>query len=121
MLFVSGSVFGQDSINLKLPISRHERKKQDEFIKENIIGKWKDQNSILYFYPKNTYSIIFDDGKKESGFWEIKKSKIILTVNPSHIEYSYAILYFTKFKMKYKATDHMEDQTIWEAIKVGKF
>ncbi len=121
MLSVSAFAFGQDTFNTNLPISKKEHKKQDNFIKEHIIGKWKDQNSTIFFYPKNTYSILYDEGSKESGYWEIKKSKIILTISPSYFEQSYKILFFSKTTMKYQLTDIKQDQTIWAATKIAKF
>jgi len=50
IVFISISAFGQDIINTNLPISKKEYKKQDNFIRENIIRKWKDQNSTIFFF-----------------------------------------------------------------------
>jgi len=130
MLFVAVSSFGQDTLNTKLPVSNRQHKKQDDFTRENIIGKWKDQNSTISFYSKGTYSTLFDTGTKDSGYWEIKKSKLILTIRPSYFEQTYQLLYFSKNKMRYQAIDSRraedfvflpEDHTIWIATKIANF
>lgn len=130
MIFVAASSFAQDTLNTKLPISNKEHKKQDIFIRENIVGKWKDQNSTLYFYSKGSYFFQHDSGGKDSGYWRIKKSKLILTRRPSHQEDIYKLHYFSKTNMDFQMADnkqlgefiiYMHDPTIWMATKIENF
>jgi hypothetical protein len=130
MVCVAAASFAQDTLNTKPPITNREHKKQDDFTRKNIIGKWKDQNSTISFYLKGTYATQFDSGAKDSGYWEIKKSKLILTTRPSYFEQTYKLIYFSKTEMKYQAIDSKraedfvslpEDYTIWIARKIANF
>lgn len=121
LISVPGIGKAQDTALLDKSLPRFERKKQDAFIREYIVGKWKDQNATLYFFPGGKSLTVYDDSTKINGFWEIKNGKILFIERPSYEVISYDILYFSKTQMKYQLSETYQDPTIWSAVKVGKF
>jgi hypothetical protein len=97
---------------------------QDEFTMQNLIGKWKDQNSTTIFKKNGTYSTTFDNGIAEYGKWSVEKNILSLR---GEIPYAYGV-YFTAYnilsfsptKFEYQLVDKQEDSTIWIAYKIEK-
>ncbi len=110
---------GQDSLQLNTR-SRKERKKNDAFIRKNLPGKWKDQNSTLYFYPNGNLLIRWDaDSLTFSGVWEIDKGRLMTYEIPSLYSVEYEIFYFSPVRMKFQGRNY--DKNLWIADKIGRF
>lgn len=120
--FFSLQLIAQDPDSVGTSLSKRERKEQDNYIKNNLVGKWKDQNSTISFFPNSRFLIVFDSiGIEQKGFWEIRKGKLILTEHPSYVETVYKISSFSTSKMEYQETGRNTDPTIWIARKIAHF
>jgi hypothetical protein len=117
ILFISTSASGQTSVSDSSIL-------QDIFIRQNLIGEWKDQNSTTIFKKNGTYSTTFDDGKAEYGKWSVEK-KILSFRGEAPDSFSayftaYKILFFSPAKFEYQLLDAQTDNTIWIAFKIIK-
>lgn len=89
-----------------------------KFIKKNLIGKWKDQNSTIIFKKHGRYINIYDNKKtKEYGSWEIRLNRLVFFVEGFPIGTSYDILYISPTTMKTRLSNCTKD-TIWIANKI---
>lgn len=97
---------------------------QDKFIRQNLIGEWKDQNSTTVFKKNGSYSTAFDDGNFEHGKWSVDNN--VLTLRAEILDdyggylTAYNILFFSTTKMEYQLLDPEADTTIWIAFKTLK-
>ena len=89
----------------------------EKFIRINISGQWKDQNSITSFFTNGSYLIKYDNGSEEIGSWKLESKKLILSVNGTSIEEVYNILDFTGITMKIQLVNG-SDSTIWVSKKL---
>jgi hypothetical protein len=90
---------------------------EPDFIKQNIIGTWKDQNSETTF-KKRRYFLRYDDTKIEDyGTWKIKENKLILYSDLFPSVITYTILYFSPgmFKIQFGSSN---DAEIWIANRI---
>jgi hypothetical protein len=108
---------------------------QEKYIKENIVGKWKDQNSTLVFRKDKSFSIVLDDAfynskkVKIEGGWRIKDNQLILIQyskngirmigpkSPTAPTESYEILYFSPTLMHLLFVG-ADSKMIWIARKI---
>ena len=77
IMFSSLSMFGQnsnDGTSDTLIIYRNKKLPSDKMIEKMLVGKWKDENSTIFFYKNRTYLLNFDTGEKQEGFWNINNS-----------------------------------------------
>ena len=116
-LSISGSAIGQTSVKDVAVL-------QDKFIRQNIVGKWKDQNSTTIFKKNGTYSTAIDDGNAESGKWSVERNILSFRgeVLDSYGAYFtvYNILSFSPTKFEYQLAGIQSDSTIWIAFKIVK-
>ena len=100
-------------------ITEDTTKEADRFIRENIIGLWKDQNSLFEFKKNGGFIIIYDNPHHAlQGWWAVKKSRLTISYNfPGEDEYH--ILKFTPGKIEFKNENNSPDQTLWIAWKIG--
>lgn len=117
ILLISTSAFGQTAIKDSSIL-------KDEFIRQNLIGEWKDQNSTTIFKKNGIYSSTFDDGKVDHGKWSVEKN--ILSFRGEVLDsfgtyfIAYNILSFSPTKLEYQLVDTQSDSTIWIAFKIVK-
>lgn len=82
------------------------------FIKQHIIGTWKDQNSKVTF-KKRRFTILYYDTKTEDyGTWKIKANELIFYSDLFPIVTTYTILYFSQDMFKIQLRSN-KDATIW--------
>lgn len=97
---------------------------RDKFIRQNIVGEWKDQNSTTVFKKNGSFSSTFDDGNYEHGKWSVEKNILTLRVEilDGYGGYLtvYNILFFSSTKMEFQLIDPETDATIWIAFKTVK-
>jgi hypothetical protein len=106
---------------------------QDKYIKDHIIGTWKDQNSTLIFRKNKSYSVLYDstyfaDGIlhiisnpiRDKGKWQINNAQLVfISTSLPGVEQFYQILYFSPTKIKYQLIfPETGDKTIWVAEKI---
>jgi hypothetical protein len=97
---------------------------QDEFTRQNLIGKWKDQNSTTIFKKNGNYSTTFDNGIAEYGKWSVEKNILSFRgeITDAYGVYfmAYTILSFSPTKFEYQLAGKQEDSTIWISYKIVK-
>lgn len=113
--------FGQDSVYFTNPSTKDSLKLKDKFVRLHIVGKWKDQNSTMYFYASGKCKTVMDDSTIRHGFWEAKKGKLLITEKPTYEVLAYKILYFSNRLMNFQLVESYLDPTIWTARKIGRF
>ena len=130
---VSSTLYGQTSNELNLDslvqtikdkkLLKYVYKVEDSIVRENIIGKWKDENSTIIFSKDGTAITTWDTGFEMESKWRIKKRVLTFESTPpgpganaSNVEYY--ILYSSPTKMEYQLLDKKRDSTIWHAIKI---
>ena len=115
ILIISTTAFGQTTVKDSSVL-------EDKFIRQNLIGKWKDQNSTTTFKKNGTYSTTFDDSLVEYGKWSVEKNTLSFRgeIMDSFGSYftAYTILLFTPTKMEYQLIDTQSNNTIWIAFKI---
>ena len=139
-LIISYNSFCQNAIGEgNLPIIRWDSSKtalqykfEDSIVQRGFIGKWQDQNSILYISKKGGLEIKYlPENKFEEGKWSVTNG--ILTLRFKYFSYSsgngaekkwdeikYKILEFSQAQFKIQALDSMyDDKTIWIANKLS--
>ena len=89
----------------------------ENFIKKNIIGEWKDQNSTLIFKKKGLYSVLFDNGDMEHGKWYVSKNVLTLKGESVLTFSAYKIIFMSSLRFEYQSVFIQEDNTIWIAHK----
>jgi len=92
----------------------------DNFVKKNIVGEWKDQNSIIIFKKNGWYSVLFDNGDKEHGKWSIDKKVLTLKGESVPSFSAYNIIFFSLTRFEFQSVFIQEDRTIWVAHKKAK-
>ncbi|MEO5966970.1 MAG: hypothetical protein ABIP69_01810 [Ferruginibacter sp.] len=120
ILFSTLIVLGQDTLNTTLKVSKSERKKQDIFVRNNIIGEWKDENSTLLFYSNGECKILPDkDYEILDGVWEIRNNILRFGLGSTRFLLEFKLLYFSPIEMKIQKTKFYNDKTILTAKKIG--
>lgn len=80
-----------------------------------IIGKWKDENSVLIYKEGGTGQTLFDNGESEDIIWSVDGDIITKTHIKQNKTYKYKILDITHNSYKYKS---LQDGRIWNAQRV---
>ncbi|PKG41766.1 hypothetical protein [Psychroflexus sp. MES1-P1E] len=91
---------------------------QQNINKDNLIGKWKDQNSTFTIYENGTILLIFDNGKSLFGNWELTENKLKFVFDFGKTIDEYIIIELTDKIFKYKGT---KEPTLWSADKIGNY
>ena len=89
-----------------------------------LVGKWKDENSTIFFYKNRTYLLNFDTGEKQEGFWNINNSLLTFELfRPSGIfklrglKEVYVISDFDSTRLVYISPS---DKILWHARKINE-
>ena len=119
-LFCQSKTYVQETIHIIIwdsskSVSQYQV--EDSIIENALIGKWKDQNSILHFRKKEKVAVEFlEDGKVISGKWSITKGILKLKFKDytETYESNCKILEFSPTRFKFQDSN----SAIWIANKL---
>lgn len=99
-------------IELKAPEVRTDAKPT----KENLVGRWKDDDSEFYLNPDGNYSMKFlADDRQQRGVWTIEGDLLTLEVDRKLFgtkEKTFKIFMFQKNQFLYQSQKNKENKTV---------
>lgn len=84
--------------------------------KNNLVGKWRDQNSTFSIMNFGYLSIQWDNGSSKFGSWKIEGNKLSFSFDSWKSADEYMVLELTNNNLKYKGIGN--DTTTWNATKL---
>ena len=132
ILLISVNIYGQKKFNVIIesvvydkPVTREEFRIQDSLMTRMLVGKWKDQNSLIEYLRNGRFITKFDEGFIQKGDWKINHGFLVFTMDRivtnlpdgRQVPYqeSYQILLLTRDEF-HSVTS--VDTTIWKAKRI---